>query len=152
MRSGTRLVLVFLAAAAGVALLRGLCVPVGSFRAGLDELRWGMPADSVVAVLGRPNRICVSAEVGHVGSAPGADRATLRAATAERWIYSDRPPPDDPPRIAAPGCRPPPAAAELGLDDHGRLRWLVRESLQTPVEVDPSLTVRRQGTSFSDQS
>lgn len=137
MSSGTRLVLVLVAVAIALAALRTLCVPVGSFRAGLDELRRGMPADSVEALLGGPNRICLAPDLQHLDLPGGLDREALAATTAERWIYSDRPPPDDPPRIEGPDCRPPPAATELGFDRAGRLTWLVRETLQTPVEVDP---------------
>lgn len=143
MRSGTKLALGLVLAAALVAVLRGAVFDVGSFRAGLDALAWGIPADSARAVLGRPNRICASGRVDHLDVAgPEADatRAALTRVTAERWVYSERPPPDDPPRIADAACRPPPAATELGFDARGRLRWIVRETLQTPVEVDPALT------------
>jgi hypothetical protein len=137
--SGTRVVLGLVALALALAILRTLCVPVGSFRAALDELAWGMPADSVESLLGRPNRICLTPEVGHLDLPPGVDAASVRGGTAERWIYSDRPPPDDPPRDADPECRPPPAATELGFDTSGRLRWWVRETLQTPAEVGPGM-------------
>lgn len=139
MASGTRLVLGLLAAAAAVAILRSACVPVGSFRGGLDGLEWGMPADSVRTALGPPNRICVGGDVDHVDPPAGLDRPALGRATAERWIYSERPPQDDPPRGDGPDCRPEPAATELGFDTGGRLRWIVRESLQTPAEADPAL-------------
>lgn len=140
MSSGTRLVLILVLAAAAVAALRFLCVPVGSFRAGLEELGWGMPADSVVARLGPPNRICATARVDHLLLPAEADTARLRRTlgevTAERWVYTDRPPPDEPPRDDDPACEAPPAATELGFDAAGRLRWISREALQTPVEVD----------------
>lgn len=109
MKSGTRLVLGLLAAALAVAILRTVCVPVGSFRAGLDRLRTGMPADSVVAILGRPNRICVDGR-------------------AERWVYTDRPPPDEPPRLTGPDCGAPTTASELAFDADGRLLRVVREA------------------------
>lgn len=139
MRSGTKLAIVLVVAAAGIAALRMVCVPVGSFREGLDRARWGMPADSVISILGRPNRICASGSVDHLRLPAGADPEAVAAATAERWVYSDRSPPDDPPRDPDPGCRPPPAATELGFDDSGRLRWMVRETMQTTAEVDPGL-------------
>ncbi|HUP19764.1 MAG TPA: hypothetical protein VM778_07395 [Gemmatimonadota bacterium] len=139
MSSGTRVVLLLLAVALALALLRTLCVPVGSFRAALDELAWGMPADSVESLLGRPNRICLTPDAGHLTLPAGVDPASVEGATAERWVYSERPPPDDTPRDAGPGCRPPPAATELGFDASGRLRWLVRETLQTPAEIGPGI-------------
>lgn len=139
MASGTRLVLGLVAAALAVAILRTVCVPVGSFRAGLDGLEWGMPADSVRAALGPPNRICVGGEVEHVDPPAGLDRAALAAVTAERWIYSERAPEDEPPRVPGPDCRSEPTATELGFDAGGRLRWFVRETLQTPAETDPAL-------------
>lgn len=139
MRSGTKLAIGLVAAAAVIAALRLLCVPVGSFREGLERLEWGTPADSVVSILGRPNRICASASIGHVRLPDGVDPAAVEAATAERWVYSDRSPPDDPPRDADPACRPAPAATELGFDEAGRLRWVVREAMQTTAEVDPRL-------------
>ncbi|MBW3661006.1 MAG: hypothetical protein KY397_05160 [Gemmatimonadetes bacterium] len=139
MRSGTKLAIVLVAVAAAVAALRILCVPVGSFREGLDRLDWGMSADSVRAVLGRPNRICASGAVDHVRVPEGVDAAVLERVTSERWVYSERSPPDDPPRSPDPACRPAPAATELGFDAAGRLRWLVREAMQTAAEVDPRL-------------
>lgn len=126
-------------AAAAVALLRTLCVPVGSFRAGLDALAWGMTADSVVAVLGHPNRICTDPGVTHIplsGPDSAAVRAALVAFTAERWEYRDRRPRRPIPRLADPGCRAPQLATELGFDDDGRLRWVIREVGQTTVMVD----------------
>lgn len=139
MRSGTRLAILLVVAAAAIAAARMVCVPVGSFREGLDRLDWGMPADSVVATVGRPNRICASGSVDHVRLPNDLDPEAVAAATAERWIYSDRSPPDDPPRDPDPGCRPAPAATELGFDGSGRLRWVVRETMQTAAEVDPGL-------------
>lgn len=139
MRSGTKLAVALVAVAAAIAALRLLCVPVGSFREGLDRLDWGMPADSVATVLGRPNRICASASIGHVRLPDGVDAMAVEAATAERWVYSDRSPPDDPPRDPDPNCRPAPAATELGFDESGRLRWMVRETMQTAAELDPAL-------------
>ena len=144
MKSGTRLVLVLLGAAVAVALLRALCVPVGSFRAGLDRLTWGVPADSVAEALGAPNEICLGPGLEPPetrGSGAGEVRAALQAATAERWIYSERPPPRSVPRSADPACRAPLMATELGFDAAGRLRWIVRETGQTPVAFDPALVV-----------
>lgn len=131
-------------AAAAVAALRTVCVPVGSFRQGLEEVRWGMPADSVREVLGEPDRICTHPTVAHL-SLPAADSARVRAAlvrsTAERWEYSDRRRGGGPPdRVVDPACRAPILATELGFDAAGRLRWIVREVEQTPVELDPALT------------
>lgn len=138
--SGSRLALVLLGAAAAVAILRTVCVPVGSFREGLANLRWGMPADSVVQILGDPNRICAGADVDHLALA-GPDSADLRAAlrrsTAERWIYTRREGRRPIPRDSGPGCRAPSIATEIGLDGGGRLRWVVREMDQTDVEIDP---------------
>ena len=118
-------------------------MPVGSFREGFDRVALGASAADVEAALGRPNRICVSPAVDHVAAPPGADPAAFRArlagATAERWIYMERPPPDDPPRIDDPRCVPEPTATELGFDAAGRLRWRVRETLQTEPEIDPAL-------------
>ncbi len=145
MTSGTKLVLALVAGAAGVALLRTLCVPVGSFREGLDRLQWAMPADSVEAALGLPNRICTDAGVGHL-DVRGEDRGglleALAAATAERWIYSERPPEGPVRRDPDPECRAPVLATELGFDSGGRLRWYVRESQQTPVAFDPTIVQR----------
>ncbi|MDX1660326.1 MAG: hypothetical protein R3326_00935 [Gemmatimonadota bacterium] len=142
MRSGTKLAIGLLVGAAILATLRMVCVPVGSFREGLDRLEWGMPADSVVSLLGRPNRICASGSMGQVRVPGEVDPAVVEDATAERWVYSERSPPDDPPRDPDPGCRPPPAATELGFDGSGRLRWVVRESMQTEAELDPDLRPR----------
>lgn len=139
MRSGTKLAIALVVVAAAIAALRLLCVPVGSFREGLDRLDWDMPADTVVSIVGRPNRICASASIGHVRLPDGVDPAAVEAATAERWVYSDRSPPDHPPRDLDPDCRPAPAATELGLDESGRLRWIVRETMQTAAELDAAL-------------
>ena len=139
MSSGTKLAVGLVILAAAVAALRMACVPVGSFREDLDRLEWGTPADSVVSALGRPNRICASENVAHVRWPDGIDPDALEAATAERWVYSDRSPPDEPPRDPDPACRPAPAATELGFDESGRLRWKVLETLQTTAEVDPAL-------------
>ncbi|MFN2383453.1 MAG: hypothetical protein ABR559_04220 [Gemmatimonadota bacterium] len=126
-------------AGAAVALLRTLCVPVGSFRGGLDALTLGLPADSVIAVLGHPNRICTDPGVAHIplsGADSAAVRAALVASTAERWEYRDRRPRRPIPRVADPGCRAPQLATELGFDGAGRLRWVIREVGQTPVVVE----------------
>lgn len=133
------------AGAAAIAFLRMLFVPVGSFREGLANLAWGMPADSVVAILGEPNRICASGDVDHVPvAAPdSADvRRALRSSTAERWIYTRRGGRRPIPRDAGPDCRAPSIATELGFDAGGRLRWLVREMDQTELEIDPVLILR----------
>jgi len=127
-------------AAAGIAILRMLLVPVGSFPQGLASLEWGMPADSVVAVLGEPNRICASGAVDHVplSAADSAEvREALRRSTAERWIYTRRGGSRPVPRDSSPGCRAPSIATELGLDADGHLRWYVREMDQTALEIDP---------------
>lgn len=137
MRSGTKLAIGLVVGAAAIAALRTACVPVGSFEEGLDRLAWGMEADSVVSVLGRPNRICATSSVDHVRFPAGVDPAAVEAVTAERWAYERRSPPDDPPRSTDPACRPAPASTELGFDARGRLRWLVRETMQTTAEVDP---------------
>ena len=142
-RSGRVLVLVILAGAAVVIVLRALCAPVGSFRAGLDHLAWGMPADSVRGILGEPNVICTDPTVAHLKLSVSPDtaavRRTLAAATAERWVYA-RPRPDDPvPRDSGPDCRAPIMGTELGFDREGRLRWHVREMDQTPPALDPAL-------------
>lgn len=124
-----------------VAVLRLVCVPVGSFRAGLDELRWGMSRDEVTGVLGEPNRICDTGSVDHLPlSRPdsAAARAALRSATAERWVYTRREPRRPIPRDASPACAAPSIATEIGFDAGGRLRWVVREMHQTPVELDPA--------------
>lgn len=139
MRSGTKLAVGLVVGAAAIAALRAACVPVGSFREGLDRLSWGTSADSVVSVLGRPNRICASGTVDHVRFPAGTDPAAVASVTAERWAYERRSPPDDPPRIDDPACRPAPAATELGFDAAGRLVWVVRETMQTPASVDPGL-------------
>lgn len=127
-------------AAAGIAILRMLLVPVGSFPEGLASLEWGMPSDSVVAVLGEPNRICASGAVDHVplSARDSANvRRALRESTAERWLYTRREARRPVPRDADPGCRAPSIASELGLDAEGRLRWYVREMDQTALEIDP---------------
>jgi hypothetical protein len=119
-----------------------ILVPVGSFEEGMDRLRWGMPADSVVAALGEPNRICLSGAVDHVpltGSDTLAVRQALREKTAERWVYTRRAARRPVPRDAGPACRAPSIATELGLDDAGRLRWYVREMDQTDLVYDPAL-------------
>ena len=85
-------------------------VPVGSFAEGMDRLQWGMPADSVVALLGEPNRICVSDAVDHVrlsGPDTFAVRRALREHTAERWVYTRRGARRPVPRDTDPGCRAP---------------------------------------------
>lgn len=128
-------------AAAAVAILRMVCVPVGSFRTGLEELRWGMSQAEVTDVLGEPNRICGSAEIDHVPlSRP--DSAAVRRALAEntsgRWVYTRREPRRPIPRETGPGCRAPSIATEIGFDVDGRLRWIVREMDQTPLELDPA--------------
>lgn len=138
MTTGTRLVVVVLGAATLVAVLRFLCVPVGSFRAGLDELAWGMSADSVRAILGPPNEICASAAVDHLGAGPDSTGALARV-TSERWVYTERPPDSPVPRSEDPACRAPFTATELGFDRSGRLAWRVREMAQTGVEMRPDL-------------
>jgi len=119
-----------------------ILVPVGSFRGGLERLTWGMPSDSVVGVLGEPNRICDSGGVDHVpltGPDSAATRHALRDHTAERWLYTRREAHRPIPRDTGPGCRAPSIATELGFDADGRLRWYVREMDQTPVQIDPAL-------------
>ncbi len=146
MRSGSRLVLLMLGVGVAVATLRTICVPVGSFRAGLDALRWEMPSDSVRAILGDPNWICTVPAVDHLDvRAPdsAAVRAALRATTGERWVYSRSEPRNPAPRVSDAGCRAPIMATELGFDRQRRLRWLVREMQQTPVQLDPAITARR---------
>lgn len=119
-----------------------ILVPVGSFAEGMDRLRWGMPADSVVAALGEPNRICASGAVDHVPLS-GPDtldvRRALREHTAERWVYTRRGARRPVPRDTDPGCRAPSIATELGLDAERRLRWYVREMDQTDLRLDPGL-------------
>ncbi|HEU4463658.1 MAG TPA: hypothetical protein VFS53_01300 [Gemmatimonadota bacterium] len=130
------------AGAAAIAFLRTLLVPVGSFRDGLASLAWGMPADSVVAILGEPNRICTSGDVDHVPvAAPDSAnvRRALRAGTAERWVYTRRGGRRPVPRDSSPGCRAPSIATELGFDARGRLAWYVREMDQTDLRLDPAL-------------
>jgi hypothetical protein len=132
------------ALAALIAILRMVCVPVGSFREALDELAWGLPADSVVGILGEPNRICASGAVDHVpltGADTAALREALRAATAERWVYTRRGASRPIPRDSDPGCRAPSIATELGFDTVGRLRWYVREMDQTDLVHDPAIIV-----------
>jgi hypothetical protein len=129
-------------AGASIAILRTILVPVGSFAEGMDRLRWGMPADSVVAALGEPNRICVSGAVDHVplsGPDTLAVRRALREHTAERWVYTRRGARRPVPRDTDPGCRAPSIATELGFDAAGRLRWYVREMDQTDLRLDPAL-------------
>jgi hypothetical protein len=130
------------AVAATIAILRTILVPVGSFRGGLERLTWGMPADSVVDVLGEPNRICDSGRVDHVpltGPDSSATRRVLREGTAERWVYTRRAGRRPIPRDPDPRCRAPSIATELGFDAAGRLRWYVREMDQTPLHLDPTL-------------
>lgn len=131
-----------MAAGAAIAILRMVLVPVGSFRGGLDSLRWGMPADSLVEALGEPNRICLSGAVDHVpltGPDTLAVRRALRDNTAERWVYTRRQARRPIPRDDDRGCRAPSIATELGLDAEGRLRWYVREMDQTGLRLDPGL-------------
>ena len=126
----------------GVAILRTVCVPVGSFRSSVDRLEWGMPADSVLAILGLPNRICTHPTVIHlelVDTDTAKLASVLERSTAERWVYAKRPPRRPVPRIADPGCRAPAGATELGYDDQRRLRWRLREAGRTSVEIDPDL-------------
>jgi len=129
-------------AGASIAILRMILVPVGSFAEGMDRLRWGMPADSVVAALGEPNRICASGAVDHVplsGPDTLAVRRALREHTAERWVYTRRGARRPVPRDTDPGCRAPSIATELGIDAERRLRWYVREMDQTDLRLDPAL-------------
>ena len=140
---GKALVIILLAAALVIVALRMLCVPVGSFRDGLTRVTWGMPADSVRGILGDPNAICTAPTVAHVQLSVSPDSAEVRralaGATAERWVYA-RPRPTSPVgRDAGPDCRAPVMATELGFDASGRLRWIVRETDQTPVTFDPAL-------------
>lgn len=131
-----------MALAVVIAILRTVCVPVGSFREGLEELAWGLPADSVVGILGEPNWICASGAVDHVplsGADTSALRKALRAATAERWVYTRRGATRPIPRDPDPDCRAPSIATELGFDAAGRLRWYVREMDQTDLVHDPAL-------------
>jgi hypothetical protein len=128
--------------AATIAILRMVCVPVGSFREGLEDLAWGLPADSVVAILGEPNRICASGAVDHIaltGPDTASLRDALRAATAERWVYTRRGASRPIPRDSDPACRAPSIATEVGFDAEGRLRWYVREMDQTDLVHDPAL-------------
>ena len=129
-------------AGASIAILRLILVPVGSFAEGMDRLRWAMPADSVIAALGEPNRICVSRAVDHVplsGPDTLALRRALREHTAERWVYTRRAARRPVPRDTDPGCRAPSIATELGFDAYRRLRWYVREMDQTDLVHDPAL-------------
>lgn len=145
MKTGTKLVLGLVGFAIVVAALRTLCVPVGSFRDGLDRLAWGTPADSVEAALGLPNQICTDPGVDHL-DVRGEDaerlQEALAAATAERWVYTARPPRSLVLRDPDSACRAPVMATELGFDTNGRLRWFVREAQQTPVAFDPSILTR----------
>jgi hypothetical protein len=130
------------AVGASIAILRTILVPVGSFAEGIERLRWQMPADSVVAALGEPNRICASGAVDHVplaGSDTLAIRQVLRGNTAERWVYTRRAARRPVSRDADPGCRAPSIATELGFDAERRLRWYVREMDQTDLRLDPGL-------------
>ena len=134
--------LAVVALAGAIAILRMVCVPVGSFREALDDLAWGMPADSVVGILGEPNRICERGAVDHVplaGADTAALRDALRAATAERWVYTRRGASRPIPRDTDPACRAPSIATEVGFDAAGRLRWYVREMDQTDLVHDPAL-------------
>jgi len=136
------------AAGAIIALLRMLLVPVGSFREGLASLTWGMPADSVRDVLGEPNLICESGAVDHVpisGADTAALREALRAATAERWVYTRRGASLPIPRDSDAACRAPSIATEVGFDSAGRIRWYVREMDQTELVHDPALIVPAPG-------
>lgn len=139
--SGRRLALAVVIAAAAIAGLRTILVPVGSFRAGLDQVRFGMTADEVRRILGDPNRVCTTSMVEHVElrGDNAAMRGALREATAERWVYSRSRPPSVSPRDASIDCRAPVLATELGFDPDRRLRWYVREMQQTPATVDPDL-------------
>jgi hypothetical protein len=135
------------AIAGAIAILRMVCVPVGSFREGLEELDWGLPADSVVAILGEPNRICASGAVDHIALTrpdTSALRDALRAATAERWVYTRRGASRPIPRVTDPSCRAPSIATEVGFDAEGRLRWYVREMDQTDLVHDPALVAGGQ--------
>lgn len=141
--SGRALALVVVLGAATIAALRMICVPVGSFREGLERLSWGIPADSVREILGDPNTVCTSPTVAHLELSVSPDTAAVRRAlalaTAERWVYA-RPRPTTPvPRDPRPDCHAPVMGTELGLDRAGRLRWYVREMDQTPTVFDPGL-------------
>lgn len=114
-------------------------MPVGSFPGSLDDLAWGLDRDGIVDRLGRPNRICTHPGVDHLAIRDPALAKRVAAATAERWIYVRRPPASPVPRDPDPDCRAPGTATELGLDAAGRLRWIVREMLQTRPEIDPGL-------------
>ncbi|MEJ2153639.1 MAG: hypothetical protein P8Y29_12045 [Gemmatimonadota bacterium] len=101
-----------------------------------------MPADSVLAVLGPPNRICMNptaTQLEPVERSASELLGVLERNTAERWIYTKRPPRQPIPRTADPACRAPAGATELGYDDQRRLRWRLREAGRTPVEIDPGL-------------
>lgn len=141
--SGRHLALLVVLGAAAVALLRMLCVPVGSFREGLDRISFGMPADSVREELGNPNLVCTDPSVGHLKLSVSPDTAAVRralaAATAERWVYSRARPSSEVPRDPRPECHAPVMGSELGFDSAGRLRWFVREMDQTPTTFDPAL-------------
>lgn len=142
MTTGTRLVLVIVGLAVAVAVSRIACVPVGSFREGLEGLEWGMSAETIESTLGLPNRVCTQPRVDHlILDESELDRVaeSLLAHTAERWVYSRRRPAGRPVPDPSPTCQAPPAGTELGFDGEGRLRWKVREQFQTPVEFDPEL-------------
>lgn len=101
-----------------------------------------MPADSVLVVLGPPNRVCTHPTAAHLGLIEtGATElvGVLERNTTERWIYTKRPPRKPVPRTTDPACRAPAGATELGYDDQRRLRWRLREAGRTPVEIDPGL-------------
>ncbi len=101
-----------------------------------------MSADSVLAVLGPPNRICTdptTARLGLVETGATELVEALERNTAESWIYTKRPPQQPIPRTTDPACRAPAGATELGYDDQRRLRWRLREAGRTAVEVDPGL-------------
>ncbi len=101
-----------------------------------------MPADSVLVVLGPPNRVCTHPTAAHLGLIEtGATElvGVLERNTTERWIYTKRPPRKPVPRTTDRACRAPAGATELGYDDQRRLRWRLREAGRTPVEIDPGL-------------
>ena len=125
--------------AAGLAVLRSVCVPVSSFRAALEQVHIGMSADSVKARLGLPNQVCILPDLAHlVTGSENRDPAELTARTRERWVYTERRPRPPIPRVDTPGCRAPAGATELGFDDRGRLLWMAREAGRTPLEATPN--------------